>query len=187
MVQRAPGAERRASQPVAVRQPRQAPSDRMSTAGPGSAHARLSDGDARRVPGPVAAAQPAAPSPPPAPVPEPPTTAGRPAPTRTEVLAAFQAASPSPSSAAANAVASPAPAPPAALAPAPMSHVSPAPLARLRTGDDPAPIEQRFSAQQAQSAAPDLDALADYVLERLRRELRDGRERLGFLLDDSHR
>ena len=33
-------------------------------------------------------------------------------------------------------------------------------------------------------AGPDLDALADYVLERLRHELRDGRERLGFLLDD---
>jgi hypothetical protein len=32
--------------------------------------------------------------------------------------------------------------------------------------------------------APDLDAIADHVLERLRQELRDGRERLGFLLDD---
>jgi hypothetical protein len=32
--------------------------------------------------------------------------------------------------------------------------------------------------------APDLDAIADHVLERLRHELRDGRERLGFLLDD---
>lgn len=31
----------------------------------------------------------------------------------------------------------------------------------------------------------DLDALADHVLERLRHELRDGRERLGFLLDDN--
>ncbi|MFP5365228.1 MAG: hypothetical protein ACLGI5_21165 [Thermoleophilia bacterium] len=37
----------------------------------------------------------------------------------------------------------------------------------------------------APSAAPDLEALADYVLERLRGELRDGRERLGLLLDDS--
>ena len=32
--------------------------------------------------------------------------------------------------------------------------------------------------------APDLDAIADHVLERLRHELRDGRERLGYLLDD---
>ena len=31
----------------------------------------------------------------------------------------------------------------------------------------------------------DLDPLADHVLERLRHELRDGRERLGFLLDDN--
>ena len=40
------------------------------------------------------------------------------------------------------------------------------------------------SASQSTPAAPDLDALADHVLERLRNELRDGRERLGFLLDD---
>ncbi len=36
----------------------------------------------------------------------------------------------------------------------------------------------------AQAEPPDLDALADHVLERLRHELRDGRERLGYLLDD---
>jgi hypothetical protein len=36
----------------------------------------------------------------------------------------------------------------------------------------------------ANPPAPDLDAIADHVLERLRHELRDGRERLGFLLDD---
>lgn len=70
---------------------------------------------------------------------------------------------------------------------APMSHLSPAPLARLRTGEsaggDPAP--NRDHPPQAQKPV-DLDALADYVLERLRSELRDGRERLGFLLDEAH-
>ncbi|MEY2442163.1 MAG: hypothetical protein QOJ46_1589, partial [bacterium] len=36
----------------------------------------------------------------------------------------------------------------------------------------------------AKSEPADLDALTDHVLERLRHELRDGRERLGYLLDD---
>jgi hypothetical protein len=45
---------------------------------------------------------------------------------------------------------------------------------------------QSSEAPQGESSnpAPDLDALADYVLERLRQELRDGSERLGFLLDE---
>jgi hypothetical protein len=48
---------------------------------------------------------------------------------------------------------------------------------------DPPPQNGNAPAPAA-AAAPDLDALADHVLERLRNELRDGRERLGFLLDD---
>ena len=48
------------------------------------------------------------------------------------------------------------------------------------------PQTQNGTAPQtpASPPAPDLDAIADHVLERLRHELRDGRERLGFLLDD---
>lgn len=113
-------------------------------------------------------------------------TAGRPAPTRAAVLAAFQAASPAPTAAAAVALPAPAPPPPLSLAPVstPVSHVSPAPLSRLRTGEATGAPEQRSTPRQAQEP-PDLDALADYVLERLRGELRDGRERLGFLLDDT--
>ncbi len=96
--------------------------------------------------------------------------------------------------AAAAAVAAPAAAPAIALAapapvPAPMPLMAPAPLARLVTD---APPMQPIAAAPAPAPAPppapeppDLDQLADYVLERLRHELRDGRERLGFLLDDS--
>ena len=65
--------------------------------------------------------------------------------------------------------------------PAPMTR--PAPLARVETSASPAPT-QNGSEQSASSASPDLDAIADHVLERLRHELRDGRERLGYLLDD---
>ena len=55
-------------------------------------------------------------------------------------------------------------------------------LARVQTSDaPPAPLEHDKPAAEP----PDLDLLADYVLERLRHELRDGRERLGFLLDDT--
>ena len=45
---------------------------------------------------------------------------------------------------------------------------------------------QSNDAPQGESSSPalDLDALADHVLERLRQELRDGSERLGFLLDE---
>ena len=95
-------------------------------------------------------------------------------------------------------------APPAAPAPAPrapVAAVSAPALAIART-----PSRSSFSssgvlaraemaaAQSGQNGnapqapanppAPDLDAIADHVLERLRHELRDGRERLGFLLDD---
>jgi len=38
--------------------------------------------------------------------------------------------------------------------------------------------------EESSKQGPDPDALADYVLERLRQELRDGSERLGFLLDE---
>jgi hypothetical protein len=49
-----------------------------------------------------------------------------------------------------------------------------------------APVAQNGGGPQAAQSpeAPDLDALTDHVLERLRHELRDGRERLGYLLDD---
>lgn len=124
--------------------------------------------------------------------PSPPATAtppaARPAPTRTAVLAAFQSAA-RPAAPAAAALALPAPvvAPPAPapLAIALMSHMSPAPLSRVQTAVSAAPNGDRSPVQPGEGS-PDLDALADYVLERLRGELRDGRERLGFLLDDSH-
>jgi hypothetical protein len=64
----------------------------------------------------------------------------------------------------------------------------PATLARVMTDAPVANAEGRRDAagpSDAASQGPDLDALADYVLERLRHELRDGRERLGFLLDDA--
>jgi hypothetical protein len=54
------------------------------------------------------------------------------------------------------------------------------PLSRVETSDPPAPPRDAAPAAEP----PDLDLLAEYVLERLRHELRDGRERLGFLLDD---
>lgn len=106
----------------------------------------------------------------------------RPAPIRTAVLAAFQGASrPAPAAAALPTPAVAAPAPPPMVAP-----MSPAArLSRVETAVSAAANGDRSSAKQS-SAVPDLDALADYVLERLRGELRDGRERLGFLLDDSH-
>jgi hypothetical protein len=54
-------------------------------------------------------------------------------------------------------------------------------LSRVETTDGPpAPVEDGKPGAEA----PDLDRLADYVLERLRDELLDGRERLGFLLDE---
>jgi hypothetical protein len=112
------------------------------------------------------------------------TSAARPAPTRGAVMAAFQSATRA--VAAAPAIAAPVPfvAPmPPPLAIASIAPTAPAaPLARFTSGPAQAPTGQRAEAQ----ASPDLDALADYVLERLRGELRDGRERLGFLLDDSY-
>jgi hypothetical protein len=76
----------------------------------------------------------------------------------------------------------PAAAPALSLArwPAPPPPMSSPRLSRVETNGS-SPAEPGPS--QA-PAGPDLDALADYVLERLRDELRDGRERLGFLLDD---
>ena len=106
------------------------------------------------------------------------------------MLAAFQAAGRPHASAAATALPVPAVAPPAPVAPpplsiAPTSHLSPAPISRLRTDAPVVASRERFEPQEAQKPL-DLDAVADHVLERLRSELRDGRERLGFLLDDSH-
>jgi hypothetical protein len=98
------------------------------------------------------------------------------------VLAAFQtatrpAATPAPASAA---VAAPVP----AAAPAPtITPMASTTLARFTSATSPPPSGLR---SDAQPATPDLDALAEFVLERLRDELRDGRERLGFLLDDSY-
>jgi hypothetical protein len=120
----------------------------------------------------------------------------RPEPTREAVLAAYRRAM------AAQAAAAPAPSP--ALPPAPATTVSvlarsaarpapaPAPaitpfgistLARVQV-DDPAG-EPDTTDDAPAAEPPDLEALADYVLERLRHELRDGRERLGYLLDDT--
>jgi hypothetical protein len=112
---------------------------------------------------------------------------GRPAPTRNAVLAAFQSARAAAPAAAAVAAPAPlvAPAPPV-LAVAPAPPMTAAPLARVERVAAPAPNGQRTDAPRAAHVAPDLDALAEYVLDRLRRELRDGRERLGLLLDDSH-
>ncbi len=131
----------------------------------------------------------------------------RPAPTREATLDAFQRAAkpvaiapmPAPARAAprAPARAGPAttatPSPPPARAAAPASPfvmtpgasaMVPAPLARLNLGSS-APPPPAAAEPTPASAAPDIDQLADYVLDRLRRELRDGRERLGFLLDDA--
>jgi hypothetical protein len=94
----------------------------------------------------------------------------RPAPTRTAVLAAFsQAVDRAP-------VIPPPPPTPARSSIAPLMR---APLSRVET-DPPASATNDAPAAKE----PDLDAIADFVLERLRHELRDGRERLGFLLDD---
>jgi hypothetical protein len=105
---------------------------------------------------------------------------GRPAPTRAATLAAYFNAQPA--TAPAPAVAAPAIAPVLAVArwptPPPMTRAPQ--VARVETGPD----SQNGSESSAKAAAPDLDAIADHVLERLRHELRDGRERLGYLLDD---
>jgi hypothetical protein len=80
-------------------------------------------------------------------------------------------------------------APGAASAPASTPGLVPAALARaaidasVPAGGPVAPAGS--AAVPAQSEPLDLEALADHVLERLRRELRDGRERLGLLFDDS--
>ncbi len=78
----------------------------------------------------------------------------------------------------------PQPVPPPLMV-ASMSPAGPVPLARVQTAVS-APLAAARASGQSEQKAPDLDALADYVLERLRNELRDGRERLGLLLDDSH-
>jgi hypothetical protein len=125
-----------------------------------------------------------------------PPVGGRPEPTREAVMTAFQhavevlPAAPSPPPRAvpattvsmlARSVSRPAPAPAAPLF-SPLGTVSM--LSRVQTEDT---SSQSAPSQDSAAAAepPDLDVLADYVLERLRHELRDGRERLGFLLDDT--
>ncbi len=104
---------------------------------------------------------------------------GRPEPTRAATLAAYFNALPAPAPTA------PAIAPVLAVArwptPPPMTRPT---LARVESAP-PAPVQNGNGSQAASKPeAPDLDALADHVLERLRHELRDGRERLGYLLDD---
>jgi hypothetical protein len=127
------------------------------------------------------------------------SVAARPEPTRDAVLAAYRSAVgalpalpaapavvpvPPPRAAAATTVsvlarstARPAPSP-ATYTPFGISTLS-----RVQTEDQPAPVEQR--AEGGDAKTPDLDLITDHVLERLRHELRDGRERLGFLLDDN--
>jgi hypothetical protein len=115
---------------------------------------------------------------------------GRSEPTRAASFAAYRAAAPASAPAAAPArmapVAAIAPPAPAALAPSLARWPAPPPpigsrrLARVEA--EPEKGVERDD--RAAPAVPDLDALADYVLGRLRDELRDGRERLGFLFDD---
>jgi hypothetical protein len=111
----------------------------------------------------------------------------RPEPTRADTLAAFRnalppGAAPLAPSPFATAAAAPAIAPVLAVArwPAPRPVTAPT-LARAETSPQPA---QGIDASRPSAQPPDLDALADHVLERLRHELRDGRERLGYLLDE---
>jgi hypothetical protein len=73
----------------------------------------------------------------------------------------------------------PAPAPDASVDAEQQQADSPASQPAASSTMGPAP---RDSAPAAEP--PDLDAITDHVLERLRHELRDGRERLGFRLDD---
>jgi hypothetical protein len=112
-------------------------------------------------------------------------SSGRPAPTRAATLAAYRNALPAAAPLAPSAaVAAPAIAPVLAVArwPTPPPMTRPAPLARVESS---APAQNGAEPQaSAKSEPPDLDALTDHVLERLRHELRDGRERLGYLLDD---
>jgi hypothetical protein len=98
----------------------------------------------------------------------------RPAPTRTAVMAAYgQAVQRAPA---------PAPASPAVAVLTGTAPLMRSPLSRVETTSEP-PAPPRDEPPAAEP--PDLDLLAEYVLERLRHELRDGRERLGFLLDDT--
>lgn len=122
----------------------------------------------------------------------------RPAPTRTAVMAAY-----------ANAIqrVPEVAAPPALPVARAASLLMRSPLARVQTTDPPATTDEEAAANDPQPAdeprsqdvdgmraparepakdpeLPRLEDIADYVLERLRHELRDGRERLGFLLDD---
>ena len=72
--------------------------------------------------------------------------------------------------------------------PIPSPLMRPVPLSRVTLDASPQSVDASGDAGRQAAAAPagpDLDVLADYVLERLRHELRDGRERLGFLLDDA--
>jgi hypothetical protein len=210
MVQRMPDGQAAVPAPAAPSAPRAVPNAVRPRAVAG---ARTSGSDAplQRVPlrgtasgaragaaeiaAPASAAGPAeAPSPtaPPAPGPGGGPQA-RPAPTRAAVAAAFQQAlRPQPAPAISPPPATPAPAraaavlarsaAPSAPALAPPSPWSSSPLSRVETAGG----SQGIDAETKPAAEPvDLDALADFVLERLRHELRDGRERLGFLLDDS--
>ena len=121
-----------------------------------------------------------------------PRPGARPEPTRAATLAAFRAALPATAAPLAPspfepgpAAAAPAIAPVLAVArwPAPRRMTRPT-LSRVETNAPQQPGQNGTGPQEQAAAEPDLDALADHVLERLRHELRDGRERLGYLLDD---
>jgi hypothetical protein len=73
-------------------------------------------------------------------------------------------------------------------APAPAPLISPFGVSRLQRveTEDASSAPGPAPKPEARPEPVDFDALADHVLERLRHELRDGRERLGFLLDDSY-
>jgi hypothetical protein len=136
------------------------------------------------VPAPVAAAPGPAAAPP-----------ARPAPTRAAVLAAFRNAAPASAAAPAPAPAPPPaqrsaavsrPAPALAIARAPTLSppLTPSPFTLMRSDTNGSAQSNGNAPQQATDKFPDLDALAEHVLDRLRQELRDGSERLGFLLDE---
>jgi hypothetical protein len=112
--------------------------------------------------------------------PQPSVSRARPEPTRAAVLAAYRNAAPGPPPRAATAMLARAEAAPTPTATQP----SPSPFSNPAPSAEPQSAHNGNAPRSAGADAPDLDALADYVLERLRHELRDGRERLGYLLDD---
>jgi hypothetical protein len=112
--------------------------------------------------------------------PQPSVSRARPEPTRAAVLAAYRNAAPGPPPRTAGPTLARSEAAPTPT----VSQPSPSPFSNPTPSAEPQSARNGNAPQSAGADAPDLDALADYVLERLRHELRDGRERLGYLLDD---